>query len=73
MTVGELKAKLALYNDDTEIFMHSWDDLSCQNSYFDPTIYDETVRTYTTKKGSVYYTKDLHQLGSKQHTILVIC
>lgn len=72
MTVGELKEKLATYNDDTEIFLHHYDDLCCQDWYSDPCISQDVVRTYTTKKGYVCYTSYMHQKDSKQHTILVI-
>lgn len=72
MTIGELKTKLAKYSDDTEIFTYYYDDLCCQDAYYDPFIQQEDVRTYTTKRGFTGYTKHGKQPGSKQHTVLVI-
>lgn len=72
MTVGELKAKLAMYNDDTEIYAYQYDDLSCQDAYFDPVIRQEDVRTYLTRRGYLCYTNLFHHEESKQHTVLVI-
>lgn len=74
MTVGELRKKLEIYQDDTEIFVESYEEYSYPEWWFhDPFLNREDVRTYTTKRGFTLYTKGFsHQKGSKQHTILVI-
>ncbi len=73
MTVGELRKKLELYQDDTEIFVHHYEDMTCQEWFADPYVSVDNVRTYTTKHGhTIYQSSYTHQEGSKQHTILVI-
>lgn len=72
MTVGEFKKKLECYQDDVEIFTHSYCDLTCQDSFSDPMIWQQHVRTYKTKKGYTFYTTEWHQEKSKQHIVLVV-
>jgi hypothetical protein len=73
MTVGELRAKLLIFQDDVEIFTFQYDDILCQDSFNEPYLIQEDVRVNTNKRnGYQYYTKWNAQIGAKQHTVLVI-
>lgn len=73
MTIGELKKKLEMYKDDTEIFIGHYDDCHGITYYSDPLISQTTVdATISKKNGEIYYSRHGYADKSKHHTILTI-
>jgi hypothetical protein len=72
MTIGELKEKLSLYKDDTEIFIGNYDEIMGYMTYSDPWVDQQQVEAYYSKTGHLCYSKFMYPRGHKHATILVI-
>lgn len=73
MTVGELKAKLAIYKDDVEIFTNEYDDVHGSLHYNTPRLEQVDVDAHYSKdKEFLIYSRWAWWKDTKQATILVI-